>query len=146
MFFWRISNYADLSGGGGTIAHGRWHRRLRQVVYLASCSPGALIEALVHFDRADLPNSLQLLKIQMTASLEIQALGSQQSASGWASNLEVTQNLGDRWLDEGSAALAQVPSAIVPGAFNYLLNPAHVDAVKVHLVEAQRFKLDPRFF
>ena len=100
----------------------------------------------MHFDRADLPNSLQLLKIQMTASLEIQALGSQQSASGWASNLEVTQNLGDRWLDEGSAALAQVPSAIVPGAFNYLLNPAHVDAVKVHLVEAQRFKLDPRFF
>ena len=140
MFFWRISNYADLSGGGGKIAHGRWHR------YLASCSPGALIEALVHFDRADLPNSLQLLKIQMRAPAEIQALGPQGPASGWAFDLEATQTLGDQWLDEGSTALAQVPSAIVPGAINYLFNPAHVDADRVQLVDGQRFRLDPRFF
>jgi RES domain-containing protein len=61
MIFWRISNYADLSGQGGLYAPGRWHNQGIPVVYCGDHPGSALLEILVHVDLSDIPTSFQLL-------------------------------------------------------------------------------------
>ena len=40
--------------------------------------------------------------------------------------------------------LLQLPSAIVPNEFNYLLNPLHKDISKVKILNKQAFDFDER--
>jgi RES domain-containing protein len=40
----------------------------------------------------------------------------------------------------------QVPSAVVPGDFNYLLNPAHPDLELIQIKSRVDFPFDSRFF
>jgi RES domain-containing protein len=40
----------------------------------------------------------------------------------------------------------KVPSAVVPGDFNFLINPSHPKAVKVKIVEVVPFDFDQRLF
>ena len=56
----------------------------------------------------------------------------------------IALRLGDGWLAKGSAALLNVPSAIVPETFNVLLNPAHQDAKRIAIVQAGKHAIDPR--
>jgi RES domain-containing protein len=51
---------------------------------------------------------------------------------------------GDNWLRGAESALLRVPSAIVPKAANYLLNPAHPDEARVSLAATLRAAFDPR--
>jgi hypothetical protein len=37
-----------------------------------------------------------------------------------------------------------VPSAIIPAAANFLINPSHPDFVRVEIGPAERFSFDPR--
>jgi RES domain-containing protein len=54
------------------------------------------------------------------------------------------QLLGDRWLDARKTAILQVPSAVIPGERNYLLNPSHPDARRIRVIGAARFAFDSR--
>ena len=72
MELWRISNYADLSGGGGLRAGGRWHSLGRKIVYLADHPSSALLEMLVHMDRDLIPATYQLLRVVVLAAIAIE--------------------------------------------------------------------------
>jgi RES domain-containing protein len=54
------------------------------------------------------------------------------------------QRMGDAWAASGASAILQVPSAIVPNEWNYLLNPAHPDFAKISVSGQQPIKFDPR--
>jgi len=93
MELWRISNYADLSGGGGLQAAGRWHTRGKRIVYLADHPASAVLEMLVHrpvrplvavrheFERPDVevrglrPVEDDSLFIGRQSDVEVQAVG-----------------------------------------------------------------------
>ncbi len=55
-----------------------------------------------------------------------------------------THAIGDKWLLSNITAVLKVPSAIVSGDFNYLLNPAHKDYKKIKLVKTKSFEFDDR--
>jgi RES domain-containing protein len=57
-----------------------------------------------------------------------------------------TPTLTRAWFNERRTALLRVPSAIVPAAFNYLLNPMHPDAARVSVVAQQTAEFDARLF
>jgi RES domain-containing protein len=143
---WRISNHASLSGEGGLYASGRWHTRGRRVVYLADHPASALLEVMVHLeiDAEDLPTHYQLLGVDVPDDLKIASLDSGGLPADWRAQIAHTQSLGNAWLRAGSGALLRLPSAIVPGADNYLLNPAHVEAARVAIASAARAAFDPR--
>jgi len=143
MRLWRISNHASLSGDGGLYASGRWHNRGRRVVYLADHPASALLEVMVHLeiDAEDLPRDYQLLAVDVPDGISAAFIG---LPDGWRDDIANTRALGDAWLREGSSALFRVPSAIVPDARNYLLNPAHADAPRITIAETQRSAFDPR--
>jgi RES domain-containing protein len=146
MRLWRISNHAGLSGDGGLHASGRWHSRGRRIVYLADHPASALVEVMVHLeiDAEDLPTHYQLLGVEVPDDLATTAIGEAELPADWRQQPAVTRARGDAWLTAGTTALLRVPSAIVPQAENYLLNPAHGDTARVSLVGTTRAAFDPR--
>src|ERR1700744_1714831 len=95
---------------------------------------------LVHLevDPEDLPDTYQLLAVDIADSLGVESIDEDQLGTGWRDNPPLTQNLGNRWLRDSKTALLRVPSAIVPLSFNWLLNPAHADSAKAHVAETVR--------
>lgn len=144
MELWRISNYADLSGLGGIRAAGRWHSQGRRIVYLADHPSSALLEMLVHMDRDLIPRTYQLLRVDIPPDVEIEAIASGDLSANWRADTMASREIGDRWLDQSTSPLLQVPSAISEQGKNFLLNPAHPDAAKVIVAEIIHAPFDSR--
>ena len=147
MILWQIGNYADLNGMGGLRASARWHTRGHRVVYLSSTPASALLEILVHLEIEEgrLPRFYKLLEIQVPEDVRMEKLEDwAKLPKGWPKKQAVTRAFGDQWLNRNSAALLQIPSAIVPRTNNFLLNPLHPDAAKIQIVSVSRQGLDRR--
>jgi RES domain-containing protein len=147
MVLWRISNYADLKGIGGLRAPGRWHFAGRPVVYLAEHPAGALLETLVHQEirsTADLPDTYRLLRVEVTDEVAIAELSESFLPDNWREDASYTQSAGSEWLESESTALLKVPSAVMPYAYNYILNPAHADVVNIKIEMVIDVQHDPR--
>ena len=71
MHLWRISKYADLTGRGGVLLEGRWHRKGVPVVYCSDHPSTSLLEVLVHFEPDQIPPSFQLIKIRCPDEVSI---------------------------------------------------------------------------
>ncbi|HTB03701.1 MAG TPA: RES family NAD+ phosphorylase [Bradyrhizobium sp.] len=144
MELWRISNYPDLSGIGGMRAGGRWHSQGRRIVYLADHPSSALLELLVHMDRDLIPPTYQLLRIDISLDVTIEAVVAGDLSGNWRTDTIASREIGDRWLDRSTSALLRVPSAISEQGQNFLLNPAHPDAAKVTVAEIIHAPFDAR--
>jgi RES domain-containing protein len=145
--FWRISNYADLSGKGGRLTPGRWHTMGKPIVYLSDSPANSMLERIVHLQDGSgkLPQVYDLLRIlapEGIATHDPLPL----AASTWKQDVASTQRLGDAWLASLETAIARVPSAIVPYTWNYLLNPLHPEAKQVKIEEVIRERFDNRLF
>lgn len=92
-----------------------------------------------------MPHFYKLLEIQVPDDVRIEKLEDwAKLPKGWPKKQAVTQAFGDQWLNRNSAALLQIPSAIVPRTNNFLLNPLHPDAAKIQIVSVSRQGLDRR--
>lgn len=145
MRLWRISDHADLSGEGGRRYSARWHNAGRAIVYCADHPAGTLVEILAHVDWDLLPDSFQLLTIEIDESVSVQKLDPNDLPVAWKADQNITQAQGNAWLASGSSLLLHVPSAIMPDTWNVLFNPFHGDAGSAKIVKAERFPLDSRF-
>ena len=145
MDLWRISNHRSLSGSAGLKYAARWHTAGHPIVYLAESPAGALVEVLVHLELSEneLPPSYTLLRIAFAEEISPVSLPVPPGNS-WKADLALTRRLGDAWLEENQAALARVPSAILPATSNYLFNPLHPDARKAKIVSAVKARFDSR--
>lgn len=149
MRLWRISNHADLSGEGGRIVEGRWHRLGRRVVYLAEHPALALLETLVHLevDPEDMPRGFRLLSVDVPDEVAVKALNEtdlDEDFPGWRRDQEVTHGLAEAFFALRYYALLRVPSVLVPEASNYLLNPEHPDAARVRITSDRPVDFDER--
>ena len=146
MTLWRISNYADLTGIGGLKAAGRWHNRGIPVIYLGESVALAMLETLVHFELSpdEVPDNFQLLAISVAENIAIAQLSEDALLADWQNNQDYTRAIGDEWLMSASSALLKVPSAIIPESYNYLFNPRHVDADKIHIESVRHCPFDQR--
>jgi RES domain-containing protein len=141
MILWRISSFATLDGLGGLRFSARWHTEGRRIVYTADHPASALLELLVHTDRALLPKTYQLLKIEVQGKIKVQRVV---PPRGWSEKHSVTRNIGDRWLQDNKSLLLEVPSAILPDVFHTLINPVHPDAQFLKIIAVQHVPLDTR--
>lgn len=141
MRIWRISNFADLSGRGGTLVDGRWHRRGTAIVYCTDHPSTALLETLVHATRQTMPDSYQLVEINVPAEIEHADC---EIRDGWETDPHFTQQQGMDFLSANRQPLMKVPSVIMPKASNYLLNPVYADARRITIAETYRYPFDSR--
>ena len=151
MRIWRISNHADLTGIGGLKVAGRWHEKGRQVVYAADHPSTALLETLVHLeiDLEDVPENFQLIEIDVATALQIDTIDEaalEELSAGWRDDVRISRQLAVPWFRELKTPILRVPSAILPGVSNFLINPLHVDAVKIVIVGTKKHPYDVRLF
>lgn len=147
MVLWRISNYADLKGIGGLRAAGRWHFAGQPVVYLAEHPAAAILEILVHLEigsPAGLPDTYQLLRVEVADDVTIAEMADDGIPANWQDDMAWSQGAGTEWLSAGGSALLKVPSAVVPYAHNYLMNPEHEGAGQLTISMAIQVRHDPR--
>ena len=52
--------------------------------------------------------------------------------------------MGDAWVREARSAVLALPSVIIAGEPNYLLNPAHPDFKKISIGRPEKFTFDSR--
>jgi RES domain-containing protein len=144
--FWRISNFKDLSGIGGTKVSGRWHSKGRPVVYLADWPATSLLEVLVHLELSmdELPEHFTLLRVELPETVSL-IDGRDILNQDWQDDVMASRKIGDEWLAAETSLLYCVPTAIVPANCNYLFNPQHPDAEKASLT-VFNFPADRRLF
>jgi RES domain-containing protein len=141
VILWRISNYATLDGIGGTLQSARWHTAGKPIVYTADHPASALLELLANVDADLLPDRFQLLEIKTPDRLRVPKV---KAKTHWTRDISWSRSIGDKWLQDQRSALLHVPSAILPGIFNTLINPAHPDAKRLRILRATRIPLDGR--
>jgi len=52
--------------------------------------------------------------------------------------------VGDAWVGQARSAVLELPSVIISGETNFLLNPAHPDFKKIVIGKSERFAFDLR--
>jgi len=146
MPLWRVSNHANLDGIGGQLASGRWHTRGRPVVYCSLDPATALLETLVHMeiDAEDKPERFQVLKIEGREPLMRDRVKIDGLPPDWATEIGSTQAIGDAWLASSRTLLLEVPSVLVPEAWNVLVNPLHPEARRLKIAAIYQHPFDAR--
>lgn len=145
---WRILKAkhaaSAFTGKGAADYGGRWNSRGVAVVYCSQSKSLAALENLVHLNP---PVSIEYAAIRVNFDDSIvEWYPERKLPDDWRSEppLPGTQNVGDQWVRAARSAILAVPSAIIPGEFNFLLNPAHPDFTRVRRGEPEKFVFDPR--
>ena len=135
-----------MPGVGSKLVGGRWNSSGRAVVYTSEHPATALLEVLVHAERPQLVrDSFVMLSADVPENL-VRTLEITSLAAGWNAlgDSRVAQRIGDAWYDEQVSVALRVPSVILKGQLNVLLNPEHSDWAGVALGEPEPFVFDPR--
>lgn len=152
---WRIATDAatyvatDLTGAGAQKSGGRWNRIGTPMIYAAPSIALAVLETVVHVDHASgLPFNRYLVRIDVPASLWAAATVFDKTGAGVGWDAlpagKVSLDWGTNWCTSGAAAIAKVPSVIVPEEVNILINPKHPDAKAITATKIRRWDYDPR--
>lgn len=136
-----------LSGVGAALFGNRWNSKGVEMVYTAESRALAMAEVAVHLSIARLPKDYMMLEIEIPESVSICQL-KKRLKKGWNDNppSAISQDFGDTFIRDGECCVFKVPSAVVQGDFNYLINPYHNDFKKIKISSAVAFPFDTRMF
>jgi RES domain-containing protein len=134
------------TGIGGLYAARRWNHLGTAMVYCATSRALAALEYFVNLEPNDAPDDLLMASATVRDDL-IEEINLALLPSNWREldNL-ACRDLGSGWVKAARSAALLVPSVVVDGDKNVLLNPAHADFNKVAIAEAVSFRFDPRMF
>jgi len=151
MIVYRLSRgkyKRDLSGKGAKIAGGRWNSKGTSLLYTAQSRALCSVEIAVHVPFGVLPKNYKLLTIEFPDSAYVKTLSSEKLSPDWKEHPHPhsTQQIGDEFVEANNHLALKVPSAVVQGDHNYLLNPNHANFRKVEIVNIEPFEFDSRLF
>ena len=146
---WRLVRPAHaqeaFSGRGARLYGGRWNSPGVAVVYGSSTLSLAVLELLVHVPASLTPPDCVHIEFHFEEAL-VEKVESSTLPANWRDYPAPPelQAIGDAWMANRSSAVLQVPSAVIPLEFNYLLNPDHPDFRSVDIGQPRDFRLDYR--
>ncbi|UFH52893.1 RES family NAD+ phosphorylase [Spirosoma sp. KNUC1025] len=148
MEVFRLSNARradDLTGTGARLVGGRWNYIGTPVLYTASSRALATLEILVHSPLSYVPDFYRMMTIRVPDD-SLLSIPLDQLPTGWNTLNPPTSIKGmtENWLTENRFLLLKVPSAVVEGEYNFLINPAHPRSSEVIIVDKQPYQFDPR--
>ncbi len=151
MRFWRICRQRfsaqAASGDGARLYGGRWNSRGVSVVYASTSLALAALETFVHLEPNLQPDDLVFIEGEIPDDLSVGRLELHQLPAHWRrSKDESLRGFGDAWVRSARSLALLVPSAVIAGEWNILLNPAHPDFPRVRFHSPQRFEFDARMF
>ena len=136
--------YARLDGEGSRKVGGRWNSPGRPVVYMAQSVALAVLENLVHMSREDYPVGYVVMEAIVPDHVRI--LDHLHFLDFRVGGAIRERKAGDDWLASGKSAVLRVPSAVVEGEWNYLINPQHLDFAQIVVHDPVPIRFDERLF
>jgi len=133
-----------LSGEGARLYGGRWNSPGRRCIYVAGSRSLAALEMLVHLTGSARGSEWSLLTIEIPDKHVTETASP--LPNGWDAMPpgEASQSVGDGWLEKGSALAMRIPSVVIPGETNILVNPLAPGFDAVKIIERRTFQLDLR--
>ncbi len=138
----------ELSGKGAALSGNRWNSKGTELVYCADSRALAMAEVAVHLSLAILPKDYVMVEIDIPSYISVAILSKEDLPPNWSSFPHIldTQKIGDAFVAERKSCVLKVPSAVVPGDFNFLINPQHLDFSAIRIVGQEDFPFDSRLF
>ena len=150
MRVWRICKAEHaataFTGEGALLYPGRWHHAGTAVVYCSESRALVAVEQLVHLHRNRLPPNFVCFGVEIPADFDIREVQTQELPTEWRlqPGPQELRDVGTQWAERGETPVLRVPSAVVPGEHNFLLNPRHPDFSRVSISDPEPFELDVR--
>lgn len=137
----------DLSGKGAEIAGGRWNSKGIPVLYTSASRALCTTEIAVHTPLGNVPMDYHIISIKIPDA-SVYELPETKLPKDWKEfpHSLSTQEIGDRFVRESKFLVMRVPSAVVQGDFNYIINVRHADFSKIKITETLPFSFDERLF
>jgi RES domain-containing protein len=136
---------AAFSGLGAKRYGGRWNSLGISVVYTAGSMALAVLEMLVHTESRELLRTYVTFEVSFDNKL-VRAIETSSLPRNWRRfpPPAALAAIGDVWVAGGHSAILRVPSVLVPGESNFILNPAHPDFEKISIGPRQPLRIDER--
>lgn len=150
MIVYRLSRskYSnDLSGKGAELAGGRWNSKGIPLVYTSQNIALCMAEVAVHIPLGIIPLDYELITLEIPDD-EIIELKKSKLPESWRTTMtpDDTQKIGDEFFRKSEKMILKVPSVIVRGEFNFLINPNHKNLKKIKIKKVEPFVFDERLF
>ena len=149
MLVYRLSKEEfcnDLSGRGARDYGGRWNSKGYPVIYTSESRSLAAFELSVHLNLFLMPTKYMMVKINIPEEIDIESVDSKKLPEGWNSfpSNPITRTIGDDFIKGNESLVLKVPSVVILGDFNYLINPLHKDIKIITIVDIEPFSYDNR--
>ena len=138
----------DLSGKGAAKSGGRWNSKGVAILYTSESRALCTAEAAVHIGLGNVPDDYYLVTLEIKEDVSMKELKQAEWPKDWKSfpHPDSTQQIGDDFIQENKFLILKVPSVVVQGDFNYLINPTHPEKKKIKILKTERFTFDKRMF
>lgn len=151
MLVWRISkakySHSAFSGEGARLFDARWNFAGVPMVYTSKTLSLEAMEFLVHVDPATAPTSLVALTAEIPERLRIETVEVGSLPKKWRMvDNQRLRKIGTDWAKSLSSVALEVPSAVIDGEKNVLLNPMHPDFASIRVQPPKRIEYDERVF
>jgi RES domain-containing protein len=115
------------------------------MLYTSLTKSLALLESLVHTPSGAQPRDLVLIILRLPPK-SVATLAPRQLPKDWDTFAVAasTQQIGDNFFMDAKHLALKVPSVIVPGEFNVIINPLHSKTKQIEIVEIVDLPVDPR--
>lgn len=136
------------NGKGAAKSNNRWNSKGTEIIYTAESRALAMAEVAVHLTIATLPKDYTMITIDVPDDISLKIIEVKKLPENWNNNPSnsKTKKIGDNFIDAMEICVIKVPSAVVKGDFNYLINPYHKDFKKIKIIEITDFPFDKRMF
>jgi RES domain-containing protein len=115
------------------------------VAYASDSIALAALEVLAHLESTAVLQAYSLVSVRFPEeSVEVLEMAALPARWRRFPSPPENQAIGDRWVAEERSLILRVPSALIPAAGNFLINPAHPQFRKVVIGRPERFAFDPR--
>ena len=150
MIVYRISTkkyIRDLSGTGSKLHGGRWNPKGLALLYTSEHKSLAALELLVHLDRHSLPDDLEVISIEISDKYVVQFEESKYNEIiKERKSLTRFKETGKIWVQSGKSLGMKVPSILISGESNILINPSHKLFGEIKILNIEPFYFDERLF
>ena len=116
------------------------------MVYTGTSRALAALEFFVNLEPNEAPDDLLMAEAAVPDEL-IETLDLKQLPRNWRSlDNQRCRDIGSKWAASLRSLALKVPSVVVDGDWNVLLNPKHPEFAKVKTGAAKAFRFDERLF
>ncbi len=138
----------ELSGKGASLSGNRWNSKGTEMIYCANSRALAMAKVAVHLNLALIPNDYLMIEINIPDSIIIEQIDNSKLPLDWElfPHILPTQKIGDDFINGNKNCILQVPSAVVRGGINFLINPSHKDFKLIKIINSYNFPFDKRLF